>query len=100
MDRIKKSDSPLMRQYKLWAKDLLKVNPRYVVNPSAIVWYIKGSNWDEPGVEYAHYRATVRIYGSELLEKFEHIRSLPDEEAEAEYAELMEAAGITDKDGR
>ncbi len=99
MKRISKSDSPLMQQYKEWAKDLLKVNPRYVVNPSAIVWYIKGPNWNEPGVEYAHYMMSVSLYGDELLEKFEHIRSLPDEEAKAEYAELMKAAGITDKDG-
>ena len=87
MDRIKKSDSPLMRQYKEWAKDLLKVNPTYVVDHGDIVWYIKGPNWNDPDVEYAHYRSMIRLYGDELLKKFEHIRSLPVEEAEAEYAE-------------
>ena len=99
MDRIRKSDSPLMRQYKEWAKSLLKVNPRYVVDPGSIVWYIKGPNWNDPDPEYAHYRFMISLYGDELLKKFEHIRSLPDKEAEAEYAELMKMAGITEKDG-
>ena len=99
MDRIKKSDSPLVRQYKKWAKHLLEVNPSYVVNPGDIVWYIKGPNWDDPGVEYAHYRLTVSLYGDELLKKFEYIRSLPDDQAKAEYAALMKMAGITEKDG-
>ena len=100
MDRIKKSDSLLMRQYKKWAKRLLEVNPSYVVNPSDIVWYIKGPNWDAPGVEYAYYKLTISQYGDELLKKFEHIRSLPDDQAKAEYAALMKMAGITEKDGK
>jgi len=99
MDRIKKSDSPLMRQYKKWAKDLLKVNPRYVTDPRSLVQYIKGPNWDNPDVEYAYYRTTINLYGDELLDKFEYIRSLPDKEAEDEYAALMRIAGITEKDG-
>ena len=99
MDRIKKSDSPLMRQYKEWAKHLLKVNPSYVVNPDDIVWYIKGPNWNDPDMEYAHYRSTIRLYGCELLEKFEHIRSLPNDQAKGEYGALMKMAGITEKDG-
>ena len=98
MDRIKKSDSPLIRQYKLWAKDLLGVNPSYVTTPGKLVWYIKGPNWDDPDMEYAHYRSTVGIYGDELLKKFEYIRSLPEEQAEAEYAALMKIAGITEKE--
>ena len=96
MDRIKKSDTPLMKQYKRWAKYLLDCNPRYVTDPASIVWYIKGPNWDGCGT---YYRTTVKIYGKELLEKFEHIRSLPDDEAKAEYAELMKAAGVTAADG-
>lgn len=99
MDKISKNDSPLMRQYKQWAKSLLKVNPRYVTNPKDIVWYIKGPNWKDPDVEYAHYRLTVSLYGDELLKEFERIRSLPNEEAWSAYAELMKAAGITEKDG-
>ncbi len=98
MDKISKNDSPLMRQYKRWAKSLLKVNPYYVTNPKDIVWYIKGPNWDDPDVEYAHYRLTVSLYGNELLNEFERIRSLPDEEAWSAYEELMKAAGITEKD--
>ena len=95
MDKIRKSDSPLMRQYKQWAKSLLKVNPRYVTNPGDIVWYIKGPNWNDPEVDYAHYRFTVSLYGDELLEEFERIRALPIEEAKAAYQRLRDAAGIS-----
>ena len=37
MDKIKRDDSLLLKQYKRWAKDLLKVNPRYVIDPNSIV---------------------------------------------------------------
>ena len=99
MDRIKKGDSPLLKQYKRWAKDLLNVNPRYVIDPNSIVWYIKGPNWSDPGVEYAHYRFQISLYGDDLLKEFERIRVLQDKEAVAEYSKLKDMACITDKDG-
>ncbi len=99
MDKIKRGDSPLLKQYKRWAKYLLKVNPRYVIDPNSIVWYIKGPNWSDPDVEYAHYRFHISLYGDELLKEFERIRALPDKEAVVEYSKLKDMAGITDKDG-
>lgn len=97
MRRISKSDSPLIRQFKRWAKGLLKVNPRYVTNPRDLVRYIKGPNWDAPDVEYAHYKETIGFYGSELLRKFEYIRSSSEGEAVAEYRALLEMAGIEEE---
>ena len=81
----------------LLSNDEKELTLYYVTNPKDIVWYIKGPNWDDPDVEYAHYRLTVSLYGNELLKEFERIRSLPDEEAWSAYVELMKAAGITVK---
>lgn len=99
MDKIKRGDSPLLKQYKRWAKYLLRVNPMYVIDPNLIVCYIKGPNWNDPDVEYAHYRFTISLYGDELLKEFERIRSLPYEVGLVEYSKLKDMAGITDKDG-
>lgn len=84
----------LLKQFKKWAKSLMKVNPVYVTNPEWLLPYLRGPNWDDPDVEYAHYRNIVSSYGKELLEEFERLRSASIEEAKAEYRSLLKAAGI------
>ncbi len=84
----------LLKQFKKWAKSLMKVNPDYVTDPERLLPYLRGPNWDAPDVEYAHYRDTVSFYGQELLEEFERLRSASIEEAKAEYRSLLKAAGI------
>lgn len=84
----------LLKQFKKWAKSLLKVNPDYVRDPRRLLSYIKGPNWDHSDVEYAHYRDTVAMYGKELLDEFERLRGLPDEDAVIEYESLLSNAGI------
>lgn len=87
-------EKKLLKQFKKWAKSLLKVNPKYVTDPERLLPYLRGPNWDDPYVEYAHYRDTVSFYGQELLEEFERLRSASIEEAKAEYRRLLKAAGI------
>lgn len=84
----------LLKQFKKWAKSLMKVNPVYVTDPEWLLPYLRGPNWDDPDVEYAHYRDIVSSYGQELLEEFERLRSASIEEAKAEYRSLLKAAGI------
>lgn len=84
----------LLRQFKKWAKSLLKVNPDYVRDPRMLLPYIKGPNWDHPDVEYAHYRDTVAMYGKELAEEFERLRGIPDEDAVKEYMALLNDSGL------
>jgi len=91
---MKKKQSELMNQFRKWAKSLMKVNPGYVKDPGRLIPYIKGPNWNDLGIEYAHYREVVSFYGDELLEAFEELRSLPPGEAEAKYSELLDMSGV------
>jgi hypothetical protein len=84
----------LLKQFKKWASSLLKVNPDYVRDPKRLLSYIKGPNWDHYGVEFAHYRSTVSMYGKELLDEFERLRGLPVEDAVTEYEALLIDVGI------
>ena len=91
---MKKKQSELMNQFRKWAKSLMKVNSEYVIDPGRLIPYIKGPNWDDLDIEYAHYRETVSFYGDELLEAFEELRSLPTREAEAKYLALLDMSGV------
>ena len=87
----------LLKQFKKWAKSLLKVNPDYVKDPERLLPYLRGPNWDAPDVEYAHYRQTVRLYGDELLAEFERLREMPHEDAVKEYQALLNDSGLAGK---
>lgn len=87
-------EKKLLKQFNKWAKSLMKVNPDYVTDPERLLPYLRGPNWDDPDVEYAHYRDVVSSYGQELLDKFEWLRSASIEEAKAEYRRLLKVAGI------
>ena len=87
----------LLKQFKKWAKSLMKVNPDYVTDPERLLPYLRGPNWNEPGVEYAHYRTTVRLYGNELLAEFERLREMPHEDAVKEYQALLNDSGLAGK---
>lgn len=84
----------LLKQFKKWAKSLMKVNPDYVTDPERLLPYLRGPNWDAPDVEYAHYRQTVSFYGKELLEEFERLREMPHEDAVKEYQSLLNDIGL------
>lgn len=84
----------LLKQFKKWAKSLMKVNPDYVTDPERLLPYLRGPNWDASGVEYAHYRQTVSFYGKELLEEFERLREMPHEDAVKEYKALLNDIGL------
>ena len=84
----------MLKQFRKWAKGLLKVNPDYVRDPRRLLSYIKGPNWDHSDVEYAQYRNTVAMYGEELLYEFERLRGLPVEDAVTEYEALIRDARI------
>lgn len=86
----------LLKQFKKWAKSLMKVNPDYVT-AELLPPYLRGPNWDAPGVEYAHYRQTVSFYGKELLEEFERLRGMPHEDAVKEYQALLNDIGLAGK---
>ena len=84
----------LLKQFKSWAKSLLKVNPDYVKCPATLRDYVQGPNWDHPHWEYAHYSGHIAMYGRELLEMFERLRAGKGEEGLEEYRSLLKAAGI------
>lgn len=87
-------DTRLLRQFKRWAKRLLKVNPGYVKDPSLLRWYVQGPNWDAPHWEYAHYKECIQAYGKELLSMFERLRAGEGDKGLEEYRSLLKAAGI------
>ena len=89
-----KTEKKLLAQFKKWAKNLLKVNPGYVKNPARLRNYVKGPNWDDPDIEYAHYRDLIVQYGQELLGMFERLRSGSGSKGLAEYRSLLRASGI------
>jgi hypothetical protein len=84
----------LLKQFKKWAKGLLKVNPDYVTDPERLLPYLRGPNWDNPDMEYAHYKMTVGMYGDELLAEFERLREMPHEDAVKEYMALLNDSGL------
>lgn len=84
----------LLKQFRKWAKSLMKVNPDYVTDPERLLPYLRGPNWDSPDVEYAHYRDAVSSYGKELLEEFERLREMPHEDAVKEYQALLNDSGL------
>ena len=79
----------LLKQFKKCAKCLLKVNSDYVRDPDRLLPYLRGPNWDDPDVEFAQYKQTVRLYGDDLLREFERLRSMPHEDAAKEYRSLL-----------
>lgn len=85
----KKQKDPLLVQFREWAKSLLKVNPDYVKDPGCLIPYIKGPNWDAPDVEYAHYKHMISLYGNELLELFERLRTLEYHDACEAYRKVL-----------
>ena len=94
MKRISKKDRPLLQQFKRWARSLLEVNPGYVKRPTRLQSYIQGPNWNDAGVEYAHYMTTISLYGDELLEMFKRMRAAKWGEGLEEYRGLLSEAGI------
>ena len=104
MKRITKNDSPLLVQFKRWAKHLLDVNPSYVQEPKKLQGYIRGPNWDETDPydafeDYAHYKLTVAAYGDELLGVFERMRAAKPGEGLDEYRGLLKQAEIEEVQG-
>lgn len=98
MRKEKTKNEMLMDQFRAWAKGLLKVNPEYVKDPERLIPYIKGPNWDAPDVSYAHYRSMVSMYGRELLDWFEGLRSLSHHEACETYKRVLWDSGALDKE--
>lgn len=96
MKRITPGDRPLLKQFKRWARALLRVNPDYVRDPERLRSYIRGLNWDCADPEYAHYKVTITAYGSELLELFERMRKDGDAGMD-EYRELLAEAEIKEE---
>jgi len=80
----------LESQFANWAKSLLKVNPTYVNEPSSLIGYIKGPNWDNSGIEYAHYRSYIAHIGNELLAFFEELRTADEATATAKYRAALD----------
>lgn len=94
------ADNPLILQAAQWAASLLRVNPRYVLEPSALWYYLKGPNWNDPGVDYAHYEEYVKAIGTDLWQEFSGYRGVPLEEAVRRMAWLLLQIGISVQEGR
>lgn len=75
----------LESQFSAWAKGLLKGNPEYVNEPARLIGYIKGPNWDDSNIEYAHYKEFISRFGNELLSFFEELRAADDKTAISKY---------------
>ena len=88
------TDSPLLLQAAQWAASLLKVNPRYVLNPRAIVCYICSPNWNNPDVELAHYEDQIKCIGAELHTEFSSYRNVSMDEAERRFKLLQQWIGL------
>ena len=98
MKKAKTNDDMLKDQFKAWAKSLLKVNPGYVRDPELLVPYLKGPNWDDPDIEYAHYKSVISMYGKELLEWFMGLRQMELSEACEAYEKVLWDSGVLAKD--
>lgn len=92
------ADSPLLLQAAQWAASLLKVNPRYVLNPSALVCYLWSPNWNNPDVECAHYESQIKSIGAELHTEFASYRNVPMDEAERRFRVLQQWIGLKPKE--
>ncbi len=88
------TDSRLLIQAAKWAASLLSVNPRYVLDPSAIVSYIRGPNWNDPDVGCAYYECEIKYIGAELHEEFASYRDIPMDEAARRFRVLQQAIGL------
>lgn len=93
-----KRDGPLLKQFKRWARSLMKVNPEYVKNPTLLQGYVKGPNWDNPDCEYAHYGEFVRGYGQELYGMMMRLRESPMGTGIEEYRSLLKESGIEESE--
>lgn len=91
---------PLYLQAAKWVASLLKVNPRYVLEPSALWYYIKGPNWNDPRVDCAHYEEYVKAIGTDLCREFSGYRSVPLEDAVRRMTWLLRQIGIVAQEGR
>lgn len=92
------TDSRLLIQAAKWAASLLSVNPRYVLDPSVLVRYIRGPNWNDPDVEYAHYEYEIKYIGAELYEEFASYRNIPPIAAESRFRVLQQEIGLKPKE--
>ena len=92
------ADSPLLLQAARWAASLLKVNPRYVLDPNALVFYLRSPNWNDPDVEYAHYESQIKSIGAELHTEFASYRNVPMDEAERRFKLLQRWIGLKTKE--
>lgn len=92
------ADDYLAKQFAHWSSSLLGVNPRYVLNPAVLISYVRGPNWNEPDVKYAHYEQRIKGYGEALWHEFASYRSLPDDEAVRRMTALLEKTGLRYKE--
>lgn len=88
------ADIPLQVQFAQWATTLLGVNPRYVLCPDSLVRYVRGPNWSDPGIDYAHYEEYVKAIGNELWHEFSSYRGTSVEEAARRFTRLLDAVGL------
>ena len=93
------TDVPLRLQAARWAASLISVNPRYVLDPKALVWYVRGPNWNDPAVACAHYEERIRSIGERLWHEFSSYRGCTIDEAERRFRLLMEEIGMLPKEG-
>lgn len=88
------ADNAVLVQFAAWAEQIIKVNPRYATDPTAIPAYVKTGNWNAPDVCYAHFEDTIRGYGEELRKEFETIRNATAEDGEARMRILICGVGL------
>lgn len=98
MKKKKEKLTPLQKQFKAWSKKLMDVNPGYVRDVKRLRSYLKSPNWDDPEVEYAHYREFVAYCYPELLPVFERLRESDGDEGLDEYRGLLRDAGIKEEE--
>lgn len=91
------ADLPLQVQFAKWAASLLGVNPRYVLEPTAFIGYIRGCNWNHPCPDYAHYEERVKLIGKELWHEFSTYREVPFNEAFRRMDLLLGSVGLKER---
>ena len=92
------ADDPLIVQFAEWASRLLPLNPRYVLDPQDLASYIRGPNWNSPGVEYAHYEEYVKGIGKELWSEFSLYRKSSLHEAYRRIRWMLGQVGLTNNE--